>query len=377
MPHTRVFTKHMKAWKNSDKRFIIHQGGTRSSKTVSICQFIIWYSLAFPNKTVSVCRKTSPALLATVHNDFVDLLHEYNLYKLVAHNKTTNTFVFPTKTYVRFFSVDDAQKLRGRKHDLVYINEANELNYEEFVQLNLRTTGKIIMDWNPSDPFSWILGLEDDIRTEVIHSTYKDNPFLPSSLIREIEDLVNKDEAYHEIYALGILPTSREMVFTNITPGVWPKDLDFVYGLDFGYNDPNALMKVGQRDGTLYLKQELYESYLTTEQLIEKMNSLNISKQHMIYADSARPDQIKSLANAGYSIIGGKKNISEGLDYMKTLKLVIEGEEALREFRSYKYKKVKGNLTDVPVDFANHTIDASRYAAMSMKGNFKTSFVVL
>lgn len=379
MVHTGVFSKNFKAFHDDDIRFILNEGGSRSSKTYSICQLLIWYAITNRFKVVSVCRKTSPALNATVGLDFINLLHEYDLYKYVKHNKTSGTFTFPNKTNVKFFSVDDPQKLRGRKHDLVFINEANELMYEEFTQINMRTSGKIILDWNPSDPLSWVLDLKKDPKTRVIHSTYKDNPFLEKELVREIEDLINKDESYYQIYALGIIPTGRESVFGELKYGRFPDDIDYIYGMDFGYNDPNAIVKVGQDDGKLYLREELYESYLTTEQLIERMNELGISKDHTIYADSARPDQIQSIANAGYSIVGGNKKIAEGLDYMKSLQIILDpiGENMSKEFRAYKYKKIKGQVTDVPVDFANHSIDAARYAAISMKGNFNTSFVVV
>ena len=120
-------------------------------------------------------------------------------------------------------------------------------------------------------------------------------------------------------------------------------------------------------------------SYLTTEELILKMNEIGISKMHMIFADSARPDQIKSISNAGYAIKGGNKKIAEGLDYMKSLEIHLDpvGADMHEEFRHYSYKKIGEIVTDTPVDFKNHTIDAARYAAISMKNNFRTSFFVI
>ena len=177
MRHTGVFTRNFQALQDPNVRFIVNQGGSRSSKTFSICQMILWYALTNPNKVVSICRKTGPALYASVYVDFVNILHEYDLFGSIEHNKSNMTFNFPNKSQVKFFSVDNPQKLRGRKHDLVFMNEANELTYEEFTQINMRTTGKIILDWNPSDPFSWVLDLKKDPMCVEIHSTYKDNPF--------------------------------------------------------------------------------------------------------------------------------------------------------------------------------------------------------
>jgi len=377
--HTGIFTRNYDALLNPGVRFMVNQGGSRSSKTYSICQLLVWYSLTHAGKTVSVARKTGPALYASVYQDFMSILVELDLAKSVVHNKSNHIFTFPNGTRVRFFSVDNAQKLRGLKHDLVFLNEANELSFEEFTQINMRTSGSIILDWNPSDEYSWILDLQKDDKALLIHSTYLDNPFLHPEQIREIENLINIDDTYYQIYALGIIPAGIEKIFPKINYAKIPEGLDFRYGIDFGYNDPTAIVKVAQRDGDLYIEEIMYESFLTQEMLIDKMNLLKISKQHQIFADSARPDQIKSLQMAGFNVLKANKKIQEGLDYMKTLKLNLDpaGKDLVKEFRSYSYKKVKDRITDEPVDYMNHAIDAARYACISMKGNFSTAFFVV
>jgi phage terminase large subunit len=377
MRHTGVFTKNYKAFHDDNIRFIINQGGSRSSKTYSICQLILWYALTHKNKRISVARKTGPALFASVYRDFISILQELEIYDYIKHNKSAGSFSFPNGCTVQFFSIDDQQKLRGRKHDFVFLNEANEITREEFTQINMRTSGKIILDWNPSDPWSWVIELQKDPKAVLIHSTYKDNPFLEDEIVREIENLINTDETYYQIYALGIVPTGKENVFPTLHYTEFPEDLQFVYGADWGFNDPTTIMKVAQKDGKLYIKEELYESYLTPEDIIERMNALGIRKDIEIVADH-RPDIIQSLNNAGWYVTKAKKNIKEGLALMKQNEIHIDpsSHNAIREFRGHLWRKYKDRILDEPVDFNNHAIDAARYATMKLSQGFGISVMV-
>lgn len=374
---TPVFKKNYRALNEPNLRFIVNRGGSRSSKTYSILQLLIWYALNTPNATISICRKTGPALYATVYRDFVDICEDLNIMEQLEVNKTRGLFKFNNGTIVQFFSVDESQKLRGRKHSVVYINEANEINAEEFLQLNLRTSDKIILDFNPSDEIEWITNiLKEETRSIEIHSTFKDNSFLSPQIKKEIENLINSDYTKYQIYALGLYPLGKERVFPTIFTGEFPDTDNYIYGMDFGYNDPCVITKVWVNDGTLYIKEELFESYLNTEELIERMNELKISKKHLIYADSARPDLIDSLKKAGYYITKSDKKIIEGIDLMKTFKIVItkDSNNTYKEFKHHTYKVVKDKVTDIPTDFNNHSVDATRYAVMSLKKRKNLTF---
>jgi len=149
---------------------------------------------------VTICRKTFPALRATVMRDFIEILKDLNLYSLEAHNKSEHIYTFPNGSIVEFFSVDDEQKIRGRKRDIAWCNEANELYFDDFTQLNMRTEYKLIFDYNPSESSSWLYELPQE-ESLLIKSTYKDNPFLPKSIRSQIEDLKRTDEALYQIYA--------------------------------------------------------------------------------------------------------------------------------------------------------------------------------
>ena len=285
---TVIFEKNYEALNDSAIRFVINEGGSRSSKTYSLCQLVIIYCLQNNNKVVSIIRKTFPALRATVLRDFIEILKELNIYSVEDHNKSEHIYTFPNGSIVEFFSVDDEQKIRGRKRDIAWCNEANELYFDDFTQLNMRTENKLIFDYNPSESTSWLyeLPMEESV---LIKSTYKDNPFLPQSIRSQIEDLKRTDEALYQIYALGEKAISKSNIYSNwsFIPHRPARFVNYVYGLDFGYNHPTALMRVYWCDNDIYIEPVIYESYLTTSMLIDKMQSFNVEKTITIVADSS------------------------------------------------------------------------------------------
>lgn len=371
--HTNVFKRNYAAFKDDDIRFIVNRGGSRSSKTYSILQMLLTYAMTTDGKIVSVVRKTMPSLRASAYRDFEAIITELNLWDFVKPNKTNFEFRFLiTGTRVQFFSVDDAAKLRGRKHDVVYINEANELNDDEFLQLNLRTKDKLILDYNPSDLIKWIEEIKSNPKKMVeIHSTYKDNIFLPEAQVREIESLIEKDEVNYQIYALGIYPEKKERVFTKKEWGDFPNDVDFVYGMDFGSIDPSTLVKVYYNDGKIYVEEIFFETNLNPKTMLEKMQECEVSKQHIIYPDISRPDIIDYLSvEGGYQFAKSDKTIKAGYDFMRQHKLIIApgSENVWRELSRHNYKVIKGEVTSTPVDLHNHSIDAARYACYTHWG---------
>jgi phage terminase large subunit len=380
--HTGVFTKNFEALSNKDVRFILNQGGSRSSKTYSIVQMLIYYALTNSKKTISVCRKTMPSLKSSVYSDIITILVELELYHTVKHNKSAYSFEFPNGTWIRCFSIDNPQKIRGRKHDVVFMNEANNFTQEDFVQLNMRTTEKVILDFNPSDEEShWIYGLKADPKTRFIHSTYRDNSYLSADQITEIEKLIAIDEEFYEIYALGRQPKKRERIFPVVHKTPFPETEDYVYGMDWGFADPTTLIKVHLNDGKLYIKEEIYETGLNSDEVIEKMQSLNINKTKHIWADSARPDLIDLVASKGYYITKSNKAIKEGLNAMRLHEIHIDPDSynTLREFRAYSFKKRGDTVLDEPQGFFDHSIDATRYATIGeyKQSGFSTTFMVI
>ena len=370
---TAIFEKNYEAILG-DRRFIINEGGSRSSKTYSLCQLMIIYCLQNNNKVVSVIRKTFPALRATVLRDFIEILKDIGLYKQEAHNKSEHIYTFANGSMVEFFSVDDEQKIRGRKRDVAWCNEANELYFDDFTQLNMRTEDKLIFDYNPSDSASWLYELPADESIK-IKSTYKDNPFLPESIKAQIEDLARTDEALYQIYALGEKAISKSNIYSNWSfvahrPSRFVK---YVYGLDFGYNHPSALMRVYYCDNDIYIEPVIYESYLTTTMLIEKLGTLGIEQTVSILADYSRPEIIQEMNIAGYDVQNANKVVKKGIDNLKSFGVICQDDKALRrEYENYKWKKIGDFITDEPVKLFDDAMDAIRYATTHIRQEYYT-----
>jgi phage terminase large subunit len=370
---TVIFEKNYEAIAG-DKRFIINEGGSRSSKTYSLCQLMIIYCLQNNNKVVSVIRKTFPALRATVLRDFIEILKDIGLYKQEMHNKSEHIYTFANGSMVEFFSVDDEQKIRGRKRDRAWCNEANELYFDDFTQLNMRTEDKLIFDYNPSDSASWLYELpaEESIK---IKSTYKDNPFLPESIKAQIEDLKRTDEALYQIYALGEKAISKSNIYSqwSFVAHRPAKFVKYVYGLDFGYNHPTALMRVYYCDNDIYIEPVIYESYLTTTMLIEKLATLNIEQTVTILADYSRPEIIQEMNIAGYDVQNANKVVKKGIDNLKTFGVFCQDDKAIRrEYENYKWKKIGDFITDEPVKLFDDAMDAIRYATTHIRQEYYT-----
>ena len=364
---------------DSDKKIIINQGGTRSGKTFNILLYIIfYYCLNNSNKTITICRKTYPALRATVLRDFINILREHNLYNEDNHNKSSSEYNL-FGNLIEFISLDQPVKVRGRKRHLLFINEANELFWEDWQQLLFRTSDKIILDYNPSEEYHWIydkiIPRED---ANFLKTTYKDNPFLEQSLIDEIERLRYTDEQYWQIYGLGEKGISKATIFNYVECNQVPFEAEVVsFGMDFGFtNDPTALVKVSKLDNNLYIEELLYRTMMTTGDIHNFLKGK--VKREPIYADSSEPRIIEELRRMGWSIrasLKGRDSVNAGIDLLKRFKIHIhkDSTNAIQEFRNYKWLEDKtGKLTNKPEDKNNHIADAVRYATYSIlsKPNF-------
>ncbi len=372
---TIVFQKNYDALNNT-KRFVINQGSSRSSKTWSLCQLLIIYAVTTPKKTISIVRKTFPTLRATVMRDFFEVMKSLDLYNRSNHNKTENIYQFSNGSIIEFFSTDDEQKLRGRKRDLCWANEANELTSDDFLQLNMRTTGKFIVDYNPSDADSWIYDL-DPTDSVMIKSTYKDNPFLEKSIIKQIEDLKHKDDALYQIYALGERAMSRKNIYMNwnFVDSKPEYFKDYIYGLDFGYNHPTALVKVYYYEDEIFIETLIYERFLTTPMLVEKMKSVGVDEVNEIMCDYSRPEQIQELRDNLFNTQNANKSVKDGIINVKQFKIhaLISDENIQKEYRNYMWKKIGDRILDEPVKNYDDAMDAIRYAIYQIKDLYYNS----
>ena len=354
--------------KRSDKKIIVEQGGTRSGKTYNILLWIIFhYCGKNVGKTITIVRKTFPAVRSSVMRDFLDILKGSDLYREENHNKSNSEYIL-NGNLVEFISMDQPQKIRGRKRDLAFLNEANELHFEDWQQIVFRTNGRIILDYNPSDTFHWIYDRvipRDD--AAFYQTTYQDNPFLDQTIIDEIERLKETDEHYWRVYGLGERGTNRAQVFQFTTIQQIPATAKFLsYGLDFGFtNDPSALVGCYQEGDNLYFQELLYSTNLTNQDLNREFKKLDMGRYDEIFGDSAEPKSIEELHRMGWNIKPTQKgadSVNAGIDMLKRFKIHIIGSNLMKEMENYKWLEDKnGNLLNKPEDKYNHLIDAIRY----------------
>ena len=354
--------------KRSNKKIVVEQGGTRSGKTYNILLWIIFhYCAKYTGQTITIARKTFPAVRSSVMRDFFDILKQHQLYNEDYHNKSNSEYIL-NGNLVEFVSLDQPQKIRGRKRDLAFLNEANELTFEDWQQIVFRTNGRIILDYNPSDSFHWIydrvIPRED---ADFYQTTYQDNPFLDATIVAEIERLKQTDEHYWRVYGLGERGTNRAQVFQFTTYQQLPPQAKFLsYGLDFGFtNDPSALVACYQWGDNLYFQEVLYSTNLTNQDLSQMFTKFEVGRYDEVFADSSEPKSIEELHRMGFNVkptAKGADSVNAGIDMLKRYKLHVNGSNLVKEMENYKWLEDKnGNLLNKPEDKYNHAIDALRY----------------
>ena len=251
--------------KNCDKRIIIHQGGSGSGKTYAILQYLIFLASTAEGLRIDIGRRTRTALKASVYQDFLAILGQLPIE--FDEDRTHLIYTFKdTNTRIQFFGLDEPQKFRSRRRDVLYLNEINEISLEMWRQLTMRTRQKIIADFNPSDPIHWVYDHvmpREDCETYI--STYENNKFLSEGEKREILSYKDIDENYWNVFGLGkrgvFLKGQIFKGWEKITELPDDYDSEF-FGLDFGYsNDPTAVVQIRKRNNNLYVKELMYNKH--------------------------------------------------------------------------------------------------------------------
>lgn len=360
---SEVFEKNRQA----GTRIVINQGGTSSGKTYAILQHLLIRAYEEPLH-ISVCSVTLGHLKKGALKDFIFILSQLGLYDEKVHNKTNNTFHLGG-SFLEFFSLDQPGKARGPRRDILYVNECNLIPYETFNQLLLRTRKQAFIDYNPADEYHWIydklLPRED---VTFIKSTFRDNPFLSAEVVKEIERLKETDPELWRIYGEGERGTNRNTIYPNweLCDSI-PEGCDIIYGLDFGYINPSALVRIGIKEKSAYCEEVYYQSYLTNAQRIEKARELlpTHEMRQPLYCDSAEPQDIEEFYKAGFNAKASNKDVEKGINKMKEYKIFITrgSVNIQKEIKSYKWQEDKnGRILESPVKFNDHALDAIRYA---------------
>jgi phage terminase large subunit len=366
---------------NSSKRYIVHEGGARSGKTYGIVQVLIQVASS-TTMGITISSHSLPHLKRGAMRDFMSIMNEWGWYSEEDHNKTDNVYHFDSGGYIEFLGLEEANKARGAGRDILFVNEANLVGKQLFDQLDMRTKGKVILDLNPSDFDCYCYEIADGANAVKVHSTYQDNPYLPKQQVEIIESYKNADPLMWQVFGLGLRGTSQDQIFTH-----WkvvdqlPGKGKVYYGLDFGYNVPSALVKIETYEECNYVQEVIYETKLTTGDLIERLKLTDLKRSDAVYCDNAEPKTIEEIYRAGFNAKPAEKDVYAGIQKVKSMPLFVtrESKNLISELKSYKWKldkEGKVHPDEQPEKEKDHAIDAMRYGIFTHAGAFKFKVVV-
>jgi phage terminase large subunit len=369
------------------------QGGTSAGKTYAILAVLI--HIAAKAKTeISVVSESIPHLRRGAMKDFGKVMQWTNRWRDEGWNKTLLTYTFANGSTIEFFSADQEAKLRGARRQVLYINEANNIEFEAYHQLAIRTSEAIYIDFNPVSEF-WahteVLAEQD---SELLVLTYRDNEALPATIRDDIEAAQVKAATstywanWWKVYGLGEVGSLQGVVFDD-----WQQvdGIDFAgdklvaIGLDWGYtNDPTAVVAVYKRGSAVLVHELMYSTGLTNQDIAEHLRKLGIGRSWPIIADSAEPKSIEEVHRLGFNIhpaTKGADSIRNSIDILKRQPLLVtrESTNLIKELRNYTWDTDKtGASLGVPIDKYNHAIDAVRYVALNkLSANAGGRYVIM
>lgn len=363
---------------NLKKRIKIIQGGTSAGKTFGILPVLIDKAARHEGIEISVVAETIPHLRRGALKDFLKIMKWTGRFFEDRFNKSLLRYEFANGSVIEFFSADDSSKLRGARRDILYINECNNVTFDSYNELAIRTRKEVYLDFNPSNEFWVHKELKDEPDSDFLILTYKDNEALDQSIIDQIEK--NKEKAktssywanWWKVYGEGQLGMLEGVVFSN-----WklidtiPKEAKLLgIGLDFGYtNDPTAIIEIYNYNGQRIVNEIAYQTGLLNSDIARML-----PKHVIVYADSSEPKSIDEIKRHGITIKGvtkGKDSINYGIDVMQRNEYLVtaNSQNLIKELRSYVWDTDKqGNRLNKPIDFNNHAIDAFRYHEMETLG---------
>jgi phage terminase large subunit len=356
------------------------QGGTSAGKTLAILAVLI--DIAAKNKTeISVVSESIPHLRRGAIKDFAKVMQWTGRWVAERWNKTLLTYHFANGSIIEFFSADSEARLRGARRQVVYINEANNIDFESYYQLAIRTSEAIYIDFNPTHEFWAHTEVLPEQDAELIILTYNDNEALPDTIKRDIELNRTKAETsaywanWWKVYGLGQVGTLQGAIYEDfeVVEGIDVSRAKFVaLGLDWGFsNDPTALVAIYRQGDCLLIQELLYATGLTNQDIADKLRTLGITRAWEIVADSAEPKSIEEIYRLGFNIKPAEKgpdSVRNGIDILKRFKLQVtkDSTNLIKELRSYTWATDKeGKNTGVPIDSFNHACDAMRYVALN------------
>ena len=372
---------------NSNFKVNVIYGGAGSGKSYTVTQFLILDRLLNRrNKRLLVTRKTNTALIQTAYRLFLEWLEKFEIK--YDESKSKQMILLPNRSEIVFRGMDDSQKIKSSEFNYIWMEEATEFTKEDYLQLKLRlrrasnVKNQMYLTFNPVHSWATDYFLKtEDKEVNILHTTYLDNLyFLDDDYVQTLEDLINQDESFYQIYTLGEVAELKNKVYNNyvIVKDVPTKFDEIIYGVDFGFNNPSVILEIGLKDDNIYITKELYETHLTNEELIERLKTFVYSKNAEIYADSAEPARIEEIARAGFNIYPAKKDVKDGIDFLKRKMIYLYKDctNTIKEIQMYKWKESKnGEILDEPVKFNDHAMDAMRYAVYTYQNRARVEIL--
>jgi phage terminase large subunit len=377
-------TTALKKIRSLKNRIKVIQGGSSAGKTIAILILLIDKCIKTPGLEVSVVAETIPMIRKGALKDFLKIMKETGRFIPSNYNKTLLRYEFSNGSYMEFFSADSEEKLRGSRRTTLYVNECNNITYDAYLQLSIRTSGEIFLDYNPSSKFWVNTEVIGQPETDFIILNYKDNEGLPENVINMLES--NREKAktssYWEnwcrVYLDGETGQIEGTIFTDyeIIDKIPDEARLIGYGLDFGFSvDPAALIAVYKYNDDIVVDEVIYQTGLLNSDLAKLMKTYNVSGE--IFADSAEPKSIQELKRFGFQVKPvekGKDSINYGIQTLQQKHMMVTrgSKNLLDEFSKYMWKKNRdGGFDTTPIDAYNHGCDALRYLAMMKLGQRK------
>ena len=359
------------------KRKKVIQGGTSAGKTFGILPILIDRCIRTPNLETSVVSESVPHLRRGAIKDFLKIMMYTNRYRDNQWNRSTLKYTFNNGSYIEFFSVEQPDKLRGARRNVLYVNEANNVPFEAYNQLAIRTSGDIWIDFNPTANFWAHKEVATQSDADFITLTYKDNEALSDTIVDEIELAKEKAKTseywanWWKVYGLGQIGSLDGVCIKEWNEIVLPEEARLLcYGMDFGYsNDPTTLIGLYKYNDAYIFDEVIYQKKLLNSDISNLLKSNNITD--VIYADSAEPKSIAELKTYRHKVLPctkGKDSIVYGINLINQNKIYITSRSTnlIKELQSYTWVKDReGNTVNKPIDAFNHCIDAARYAITS------------
>lgn len=356
-------------------RYLILYGGAGSGKSYFAAQKILIRTIQEPGHRFLIIRKVAKTIRKSCYQLLIDIINQYNLndYFHIIDSRM-DIECLANGNEIMTAGVDDVEKLKSIQEPTgIWIEEATELHESEFRQIDLRLRSRtknyeqIIFTFNPISVLHWLnkINLNDSY---TLKTTYRNNKFVSNNYVKTLESLKEQDDNFYKIYALGEWGMLEDLIYKPfIKLDKFPMFEEIIYGLDFGYNNPTALVKIGIKDKEYFLEELIYQSKLLNTDIIDRMKLFGIKKE-FIYCDSAEPGKIEEINRAGFKAKPSDKSVKDGIDFCKRQKIYTLGSNINlnKESLNYSYRKDKnGNVIDEPVKFNDHAMDAMRYAIYS------------